>query len=247
MEFLMATVSKNLFKYINTLNYIELIGIHGHYISNHVKNFLVSFYTDIENYLYTEKINKKSEENNQSSQNNINPNGGNNSRKKPSKIFFKEDFIYEKLKKNNHEFIKLSLYLAEMDLKNTTHEVNYSGTTCNLVILIEDKILCANIGDSRAILIEEASVSGFYKTKPLSVDHKPEKDEEKERIEKWGGEVKKAEFGPFRVWKKGERFPGIAMSRSIGDFVASSIGVICKPGKERLILIIYTLYRHFRN
>ena len=35
--------------------------------------------------------------------------------------------------------------------------------------------------------------------------------------------------GPYRVWIKGERYPGIAMSRSIGDLVASTVGVIPEP------------------
>lgn len=36
-------------------------------------------------------------------------------------------------------------------------------------------------------------------------------------------------FGPYRVWLKTETFPGLAMSRSIGDFVASTVGVISEP------------------
>ena len=36
--------------------------------------------------------------------------------------------------------------------------------------------------------------------------------------------------GPYRVWLKNENFPGLAMSRSIGDFVAGSVGCICEPG-----------------
>ena len=31
------------------------------------------------------------------------------------------------------------------------------------------------------------------------------------------------------MWKKGEVYPGIAMSRSIGDFIASTLGVIPEP------------------
>ena len=37
--------------------------------------------------------------------------------------------------------------------------------------------------------------------------------------------------GPNRVWLKYEDVPGIAMSRSIGDFVAGTVGVISEPGK----------------
>lgn len=35
--------------------------------------------------------------------------------------------------------------------------------------------------------------------------------------------------GPLRVWFRNEDRPGLAMTRSIGDYMASSIGVISKP------------------
>ena len=68
----------------------------------------------------------------------------------------------------------------------------------------------------------------------LSIDQKPENLEERERIEKNGGELRKIienneEIGPMRIWAKGKKYPGIAMSRSIGDSVASEIGVWSLP------------------
>jgi serine/threonine protein phosphatase PrpC len=36
-------------------------------------------------------------------------------------------------------------------------------------------------------------------------------------------------IGPARVWLKHENVPGLAMSRSIGDFVAASVGVSAEP------------------
>ena len=38
-----------------------------------------------------------------------------------------------------------------------------------------------------------------------------------------------ANFGPYRVWFKGQNYPGLAMSRSLGDNLAHSIGVINTP------------------
>jgi hypothetical protein len=166
-------------------NLINFKGFHGHYISTHVKNFLTSFYTEIENYLYSDKLFKKKEDGTF-----IFANKGGNY--KPSKAFFKEDFIYEKLIKNDYEFIKLSIYLAEQDLKNTLHETNFSGTTLCLNVLIGDKTVCANVGDSRAIAIQNSENSigrQVYRVKEISIDHKAETPEEKERIEKMGGEV----------------------------------------------------------
>jgi serine/threonine protein phosphatase PrpC len=36
-------------------------------------------------------------------------------------------------------------------------------------------------------------------------------------------------LGPSRVWLKEQAIPGLAMSRSFGDQVAASVGVIAEP------------------
>ena len=60
----------------------------------------------------------------------------------------------------------------------------------------------------------------------LSRDHKPDLPEEKIRIERSGGRVDKIfGMGPYRVWFKNEDYPGLAMSRSIGDRLAHKVGV----------------------
>ncbi|OMJ73820.1 hypothetical protein SteCoe_27402 [Stentor coeruleus] len=69
----------------------------------------------------------------------------------------------------------------------------------------------------------------------LTKDQKPQDEEEKKRIEKSGGRVQRLldEFGkrigPYRVWDKNGNYPGLAMSRSLGDLVAKRIGVISTP------------------
>jgi hypothetical protein len=37
-------------------------------------------------------------------------------------------------------------------------------------------------------------------------------------------------IGPPRVWLKNEEIPGLAMSRSFGDQVAASVGILAEPG-----------------
>jgi serine/threonine protein phosphatase PrpC len=69
----------------------------------------------------------------------------------------------------------------------------------------------------------------------LSKDQKPENEGEKERIIAAGGRVDKYndngfKSGPYRVWMKHEPYPGLAMSRSIGDLIGTKIGVISDPG-----------------
>ena len=65
----------------------------------------------------------------------------------------KEEFVYDKLKENNYELIKKSFQDAENELISSNFDVNLSGSTCVLVFMIKDKIICANVGDSRAILV----------------------------------------------------------------------------------------------
>ena len=141
-----------------------------------------------------------------------------------------EDEVYYRLKKNDSDIIKRAFRHAERDLeKNSDIDANFSGTTCVMVMQIGEKILCANVGDSRAIMVKENN-----KIIQLSIDQKPDDPEEKKRIEENGGEISQFEedgekSGPFRVWKKGEVYPGIAMSRSIGDFIETTLGVIPLP------------------
>lgn len=58
------------------------------------------------------------------------------------------------------------------------------GSTAVTAILIDQKYLVvANVGDSRAVLIQRGKV------KQITVDHEPQKEEEKEVVESKGGFV----------------------------------------------------------
>ena len=69
----------------------------------------------------------------------------------------------------------------------------------------------------------------------LSRDHKPDEPDEEERIVNWNGRVLAYQdeegnpLGPARVWLAEENVPGLAMSRSIGDLVAASVGWVPDP------------------
>ena len=76
-----------------------------------------------------------------------------------------------------------------------------SGTTCVVVLVTPSHIICANAGDSRAILSKKHEVL------PLSFDHKPSNDMELTRIENDGGFV-----------RDGRVDGDLALSRSFGDF-----------------------------
>ena len=76
-----------------------------------------------------------------------------------------------------------------------------SGATCVVVLVTPSHIICANAGDSRAILSKKHEVL------PLSFDHKPSNDMELTRIENDGGFV-----------RDGRVDGDLALSRSFGDF-----------------------------
>ena len=150
---------------------------------------------------------------------------------KKMQILKTEDEVYQRLKKNEYDIIKRVFKHAEKDINKSSIDANFSGTTCVMVFQIGDKLICANIGDSRAIMVKGEKGKNIIE---LSLDQKPSDPEEKKRIELAGGEIAQYEedgekSGPYRVWAKGKAYPGIAMSRSIGDYIATSLGVIPEP------------------
>jgi len=146
--------------------------------------------------------------------------------------------IYQKLILNGYEIIANLFTDADVQIQKEKFDVQNSGTTCVIVIQLEEKIICANTGDSRAIIIyNKDNNDNLVNTKiyNLSYDCKPELPNECKRIYECGGCVERAlddndqEGGPYRVWVYGEDYPGLAMSRSIGDLDAKKIGVIPNP------------------
>ena len=144
------------------------------------------------------------------------------------------ELIYNKLKSNNYQIITKAYLDCDIALHQVNFDAKESGSTCNLIINIGNHIICANTGDSRAILVFDEN--NKYKCIPLSIDFKPEMPEEMNRIILSGGDVRQIKnelgegVGPYRVWRRGEGYPGLAMSRSIGDLNGKKIGVIPNPG-----------------
>lgn len=152
------------------------------------------------------------------------------------------ELIYKKLKENNYKIIHQAFKETDNMLKNVEFNTQDSGTTCCLILHTGKHIICANTGDSRAVVGYDISNNSnpknldYLSGNPLSIDYKPELPEETNRILMAGGVVEqlKDEYGegvgPFRVWIRGKDYPGLAMSRSLGDLKGKTIGVIPDPG-----------------
>lgn len=143
------------------------------------------------------------------------------------------NIYYNKLIEDNYALIKNSFILAENSFSSSKYDMNCSGSTCICIFIIENYVICGNCGDSRAILVSNSKEKA-NSIIPLSFDHKPEVKEEAKRIIKNNGRVEKRsengiKTGPLRVWLKNENYPGLSMTRSIGDLVAAKIGVISEP------------------
>ena len=77
---------------------------------------------------------------------------------------------------------------TEEDIKENGIEAENSGSTAVTVYISSINLLCANVGDSRAI-IGSNKEDNKWTSSPLSVDHKPDVKEEYERIIKANGHI----------------------------------------------------------
>nr|XP_033817468.1 protein phosphatase 1K, mitochondrial-like [Geotrypetes seraphini]XP_033817477.1 protein phosphatase 1K, mitochondrial-like [Geotrypetes seraphini]XP_033817487.1 protein phosphatase 1K, mitochondrial-like [Geotrypetes seraphini]XP_033817497.1 protein phosphatase 1K, mitochondrial-like [Geotrypetes seraphini]XP_033817504.1 protein phosphatase 1K, mitochondrial-like [Geotrypetes seraphini] len=100
-----------------------------------------------------------------------------------------------------------------------------SGTTATVGLLRDGiELVVASVGDSRAILCRKG------KAQKLTIDHTPERKDEKERIKKCGGFIAWNSLGQPNVNGR------LAMTRSIGDLDLKGTGVIAEPETKRIQL-----------
>ena len=145
--------------------------------------------------------------------------------------FVKSNSNFNEISQN----IKEAFYNANNDLSKQKYDSNESGCTVCMVFLLGSKLICANVGDSRAIIC--SYYNNVWTSSQLTNDHKPSEKNERKRIESKGGIVERCkheengkEYGPYRVWfQDTTQGPGLAMSRSFGDYSAKPIGVVSEP------------------
>jgi serine/threonine protein phosphatase PrpC len=136
--------------------------------------------------------------------------------------------------------------LHQQAYNNTSHDLLYSssinsqfsGTTVSTAALVAgySKLVVSHVGDSRVVLGKLSAKRDRVIAIDLAHDHKPDLPKEQARIAAKGGVVSITPtdsngnpIGSSRVWRRGLRGPGLAMSRSLGDGVAHSIGVSGDP------------------
>ena len=98
------------------------------------------------------------------------------------------------------ELITLRQSYSKAPITRSNAPAIASGCTAVVALIKDDMIYVANLGDSRCILSRKG------KAYPLSEDHKPDNESEKQRIENAGGEVV---YGRINY--------GVNVSRAFGD------------------------------
>lgn len=126
------------------------------------------------------------------------------------------------LEKNTDESLKRAFEktqrLIEQETTADRLDAHRSGTTVTLVLQNHagGDVHVAHVGDSRCVLGKigaDGKVSAVHATQ----DHKPEMQEERDRIEKAGGEVRADQRDVHRVYAKGKLYPSLGLSRALGD------------------------------
>ncbi|KAM6442309.1 integrin-linked kinase-associated serine/threonine phosphatase 2C [Liasis olivaceus] len=96
------------------------------------------------------------------------------------------------------------------------------GSTATCVLVIDNTLYIANLGDSRAILCRYNEESQKHTALSLSKEHNPTQYDERMRIQKAGGNV-----------REGRVLGVLEVSRSIGDGQYKRFGVVSVPDVKR--------------
>ncbi len=106
-------------------------------------------------------------------------------------------------------------FVASYEKTSEELKVQRSGTTAVDFFIREGKIYAANVGDARAIVIGDKMIHR------LTVDHRLENAEERQRIESMGGYIE------YPYTYRGVE--GLMPTRTIGDEYFKPVGIIATP------------------
>eukprot|EP00798_Chlamydomonas_sp_ICE-L_P021266 gene21266-28186_t len=124
---------------------------------------------------------------------------------------------------------------CDEQLANSDSGINceLSGTSCVLALFTGSRLTVCNLGDSKCIL-GKVMGSGDCSAFEMSNDHTPALLAEATRVMACGGRVASymsgpKHVGPLRVWLPDKNAPGLSITRSFGDHLAKTVGVIAEP------------------
>jgi serine/threonine protein phosphatase PrpC len=97
-----------------------------------------------------------------------------------------KNFPRKPIKSLKQTFVNIEkLFFNKFKPKNLIDNIEYSGSCVIIILIIEYKVYCANLGDSRALYSQNSSKEIYQ----INKEHKPNLKSEKERIYKNGGKI----------------------------------------------------------
>lgn len=126
--------------------------------------------------------------------------------------------------------------MVEADLVESSKDSNVSLQSCGSTFTCvmhrpgSPSVWLAHVGDSRATLVPRCGPGAGRET----TDHSLQVPAEEERVERCGGDIVHFDVEmpgevEARVYARGKTYPGIAMTRSLGDLCVKEYGVIAEP------------------
>ena len=201
-------IKENIFKQnFNIYGVFDGHGDNGHLISKYISEYMNDYFTNKLNYYLTEEDKQN---------------------------LFTEDIINIFIKNHSQILKNTSSKIDEEIITSINCDLSQSGSTSVMLFLLNDKLICSNIGDSQCYIFN-CSSEDLWTFEALSTPHLASDEKEQKRILENGGEIhpyydQDGIFeGPDRIYAKNKVYPGLVMSRTFGDLEAKKIGVISEP------------------
>ena len=182
-------------------------GSNGHLISKHISDFVKDYFSNKFNYY----LNENEKQN----------------------LYI--EYIVKSFSQNYIKIIKNCSSELDKDISTKiNYDISQSGSTSTILFFIKDLLVCSNVGDSQCYLFN-CSEDELWTFVSLSKQHLLSDDQERKRIIDNGGEIhpyydEDGIFeGPDRIYAKNKIYPGLCMTRTIGDLLSKKIGIISEP------------------
>ncbi|KAH6564883.1 hypothetical protein BASA50_008356 [Batrachochytrium salamandrivorans] len=129
-------------------------------------------------------------------------------------------------------FVNIYNRVDEALLENDSIDSYMSGTTAVVALLTGSTLHVSHVGDSRLVVVQ--CDNGIYSGIQVTRDHTCNVPSEFERVKSTGARIEQLQRGntvdgPLRIFKGTLPYPGIVVTRSIGDAVAKRLGVLHTP------------------
>ncbi|KAJ3022836.1 UNVERIFIED_CONTAM: hypothetical protein HDU68_008916 [Siphonaria sp. JEL0065] len=119
-------------------------------------------------------------------------------------------------------------------IENEAIDTYMSGSTAVVLLFFEEerRVLIGNVGDSRIILGRKEGDN--IVPMQVSTDHTCLDEVEVERVKKAGARIDQMHTedgrdGPLRIYKGTLPYPGLVVTRTLGDTCATKLGVLSEP------------------